>query len=61
MIIGKKIDYIVIQDFETPDINEKYEELGFNLTKTKNNTFRCEQPWQRLYVRGNNEINLLCF
>lgn len=56
----KKVDYIVIQDFETPDINEKYEEMGYNLSKVNNDIFKCEQPWQRLYVRGNQEINPCC-
>ena len=54
-----KVDFIVIQDFMTPDTEGEYEYLDV-LDRTPTTNFRCNQPWQRLYIRGNGDVTPCC-
>lgn len=54
-----KVDYIVIQDFMTPDIQGDYKHLDV-ADRPPVPEFRCQQPWQRLYIRGNGDVTPCC-
>jgi len=54
-----KVDYIVVQDFMTPDIDGDYRKLDIDGRATVPE-FRCTQPWQRLYIRGNGDVTACC-
>ena len=54
-----KVDYIVIQDFMTPDIQGDYRHLDVT-DRAPVPEFRCQQPWQRLYIRGNGDVTPCC-
>lgn len=54
-----KVDYIVIQDFMTPDIQGDYHHLDV-VDRAPAPEFRCPQPWQRLYIRGNGDVTPCC-
>lgn len=54
-----KVDYIVIQEFMTPDVEGDFKHLQ-GVTKKEVRDFRCNQPWQRLYVRGNGDVTPCC-
>ncbi len=56
---NQRVDYVVIQDFMTPDTEGEYEHLSGNRA-AKEDEFRCQQPWQRLYIRGNGEVTPCC-
>ena len=53
------VDFIVIQDFMRPDIEQDYQELDIANRPSVDN-FRCTQPWQRLYIRGNGDVTVCC-
>lgn len=55
-----KVDFIVIQDFMTPDTEGDFDELAANTDKVIDYNFKCNQPWQRLYLRGNGEVTPCC-
>ena len=60
-----KVDFIVIQDFQPPDLENKYSEFipssasvfRENINDSK---FRCQQPWQRVLIRSNGEVCPCC-
>jgi len=54
-----KVDFIVIQDFMTPDIEGDYAELDIE-NREPVDDFKCAQPWQRLYIRGNGDVTACC-
>lgn len=54
-----KVDFIVIQDFMTPDVQGKFEHLDVDDRAAVEN-FKCPQPWQRLYIRGNGDVTPCC-
>lgn len=54
-----KVDYIVVQDFMAPDIDDDYRKMDAEY-RAPVKDFRCTQPWQRLYVRGNGDITACC-
>lgn len=54
-----KVDYIVVQDFMTPDIEGDYHKLDVTGREAVPD-FRCAQPWQRLYIRGNGDVTACC-
>lgn len=54
-----KVDYIVVQDFMAPDIEGDYRKLDA-ADRSPVDDFRCNQPWQRLYVRGNGDVTACC-
>ncbi|MCR9140716.1 MAG: radical SAM protein [bacterium] len=54
-----RVEYVVIQDFMTPDTEGDYEDLSGH-REEKEDTFKCNQPWQRLYIRGNGEVTPCC-
>jgi len=56
---ASKVDYVVIQDFMTPDIEDDYSQLDIE-DRQAVPEFRCEQPWQRLYIRGNGDVTPCC-
>jgi radical SAM protein with 4Fe4S-binding SPASM domain len=56
---ANKVDYIVIQDFMTPDIQGDYRHLDV-AERSSIPEFRCQQPWQRLYIRGNGDVTPCC-
>jgi|APSaa5957512535_1039671.scaffolds.fasta_scaffold14564_3 radical SAM protein with 4Fe4S-binding SPASM domain len=55
----KVVDFITIQDFMKPDIDSDYQYLDIDNRK-KVDVFRCTQPWQRLYIRGNGDVTVCC-
>ncbi|HPN83949.1 MAG TPA: radical SAM protein [Victivallales bacterium] len=54
-----KADFIVLQDFITPDIYGDYNAMDIE-TRQKSALFKCNQPWQRLYIRGNCDVCPCC-
>jgi radical SAM protein with 4Fe4S-binding SPASM domain len=54
-----KVDFIVVQDFMTPDVEGKFEHLDIE-DRAPVNDFKCPQPWQRLYLRGNGDVTPCC-
>lgn len=54
-----KVDFIVVQDFMTPDTEGAYEHMDVP-DRVADDDFRCNQPWQRLYIRGNGEVTPCC-
>lgn len=54
-----KADYVVIQDFMVPDIQGGFGELDI-AERQPITDFRCQQPWQRLYIRGNGDVTPCC-
>ncbi|ASP42403.1 radical SAM protein [Leptospira interrogans] len=56
---NEKVDFVVIQDFMTPDVEGDFESLA-GKGKTNHYNFRCNQPWQRLYIRGNGDVTPCC-
>ena len=54
-----KVDYVVIQDFMSPDIQGNYKHLDV-ADRSPVPEFRCQQPWQRLYIRGNGDVTPCC-
>jgi|TARA_B110000008_G_scaffold142526_1_gene144187 radical SAM protein with 4Fe4S-binding SPASM domain len=53
------VDFVVVQDFMKPDIEGDYQELDITNRPSVEN-FRCTQPWQRLYIRGNGDVTVCC-
>lgn len=56
---GCKVDFVVIQDFMTPDVEESFGYMDVADREAVSN-FRCQQPWQRLYIRGNGDVTPCC-
>lgn len=56
---NEKADYVVLQDFMTPDIEGEYEQLDVG-QRDPVPGFKCAQPWQRLYIRGNGDVTPCC-
>lgn len=56
---NSKVDYVVVQEFMTPDSEGDFKHLE-GKTKKAVNQFRCNQPWQRLYIRGNGDVTPCC-
>lgn len=54
-----KVDFIVVQDFMTPDIEGGYAKMDV-ADRAAVADFRCNQPWQRLYIRGNGDVTACC-
>ncbi|MGK5091857.1 radical SAM protein [Deltaproteobacteria bacterium TL4] len=54
-----RVDFIVLQEFMTPDTEGEYEHLSGE-SKLAVHNFQCNQPWQRLYIRGNGEVTPCC-
>lgn len=54
-----KVDFIVVQDFMSPDIEGDYAKLDI-ADRVPVEDFRCNQPWQRLYIRGNGDVTACC-
>ena len=55
----KEVDFIIVQDFMKPDIDGDYQELDIS-NRPQVENFRCNQPWQRLYIRGNGDVTVCC-
>lgn len=57
-----RVDFIVFQDFMTPDIEGDYDALDVDAADrvASADVFRCAQPWQRLYIRGNGDVTPCC-
>lgn len=56
---GAKVDYIVFQDFLTPDIEGDFNNLDVD-DRSPVSEFKCQQPWQRLYIKGNGDVTPCC-
>jgi radical SAM protein with 4Fe4S-binding SPASM domain len=56
---SSRADYVVIQDFMTPDTEGDYSEFDV-ADRVAAPEFRCQQPWQRLYIRGNGDVTPCC-
>jgi radical SAM protein with 4Fe4S-binding SPASM domain len=56
---GSIVDFVVVQDYMTPDIDGDYHALDVAGRVTEDE-FRCAQPWQRLYIRGNGDVTPCC-
>jgi len=60
-----KVDFIVIQDFQPPDLTKNYSEFLTSSTsvfreKIQKSGFNCQQPWQRVLIRSNGEVCPCC-
>lgn len=55
-----RVDFIVFQDFMTPDVEGDYDGLDVADRAAAAGDFRCAQPWQRLYIRGNGDVTPCC-
>jgi radical SAM protein with 4Fe4S-binding SPASM domain len=55
-----RVDFIVFQDFMAPDIDMDFDDKMAADNKMVNYNFKCNQPWQRLYIRGNGEVTPCC-
>ena len=58
-----KVDFVAIQNFTPPELQSDYSnfiptESEYNDSMVKN--FRCEQPWQRIYIKNNGAICPCC-
>ena len=56
---NNKVDFMVVQDFMSPDIEGNYYDLDIP-NREPLEDFRCAQPWQRLYIRGNGDVTACC-
>ena len=56
---NERVDFVVIQEFMTPDTEGDYETLKGE-SQNPVSDFKCNQPWQRLYIRGNGEVTPCC-
>ncbi len=56
---SERVDFVVVQDFMTPDTEGDYHHLDV-ATRPSVDNFRCAQPWQRLYIRGNGDVTPCC-
>jgi len=56
---SEKVDYIVMQDFMTPDIQGDFSGLDI-VDRAPVHEFRCQQPNQRLYIKGNGDVTPCC-
>lgn len=54
-----QVDFITVQDFMMPDIEGDYAKMDV-ADREPVNDFRCTQPWQRLYIRGNGDVTACC-
>ena len=54
-----RVNYIVIQEFMSPDVEGDFEYMK-GTSSGKRPDFKCTQPWQRLYIRGNGEVTACC-
>lgn len=57
---NNKVDYLVIQDFMSPDVEGDYSYGAEGMSGQGKSVFKCTQPWQRLYIRGNGEVTPCC-
>ena len=59
-----KVDIIVIQDFQPPDLDTNYSEFLSSKSvfreKIQESGYNCQQPWQRVLVRSNGEVCPCC-
>tara|TARA_Y100000310_G_scaffold100101_1_gene97963 strand:+ start:1551 stop:2621 length:1071 start_codon:yes stop_codon:yes gene_type:complete len=60
-----KVDFIVIQDFQPPDLEKNYSDFipssaSVFRENINNSKFRCQQPWQRVLIRSNGEVCPCC-
>ena len=59
-----KVDFIVIQDFQPPDLIKNYSEFLSSSSvfreKIQKSGFNCQQPWQRVLIRSNGEVCPCC-
>ena len=56
---NSRVDFIVIQDFMVPDTQGDYSNM-IVANNDEDSIFFCNQPWQRLYIRGNGEVTPCC-
>ncbi len=59
-----EVDFIVIQDFQPPDLDANYSEFLSSSSAFRNKIqesgFNCQQPWQRVLIRSNGEVCPCC-
>lgn len=58
-----KVDFIVIQEFQTPDVDHDYSDflpIQSDYRERLMTDFRCQQPWQRMLIRSTGEICPCC-
>jgi radical SAM protein with 4Fe4S-binding SPASM domain len=56
----KRADYIAIQEFLSPFPGRPEFEPFFTESRTTLSDFRCPQPWQRVVVQGDGEVQPCC-
>jgi radical SAM protein with 4Fe4S-binding SPASM domain len=56
---ASRADYVVVQDFMAPDVEGDYTAMDID-GRPVVPEFRCTQPWQRLYIRGNGDVTPCC-
>ena len=59
-----KVDFIVIQDFQPPDLDTDYSEFLSSKSvfreQIKESGYNCQQPWQRVFVRSDGAVCPCC-
>jgi len=58
-----KVDLVAIQNFIAPDFETDYTDFiptNSEYHKNLKENFRCEQPWQRVYIKSNGEVCPCC-
>ena len=58
-----KVDLVAIQDFNPPELQGDYSEFYPAFSEYDDDMakgFKCEQPWQRIYVNSNGEVCPCC-
>ena len=58
-----KVDFIVIQEFQPPELEHSYNELLPSTSKYREkivSEFHCQQPWQRVVITNKGEVCPCC-
>ena len=58
-----EVDFIVMEEFTPPDLTNDFSEFytpESNYQNTLNESFRCQQPFQRLYIHNDGQVCPCC-
>ena len=58
-----KVDFLVIQEFQAPDLENDYSDFISSESDYREkliDTFRCQQPWQRVQIRSTGDVCPCC-
>ena len=58
-----KVDLVAVQNFIAPELESDYTDFiptDSEYNENMKKSFRCEQPWQRVYIKSNGEVCPCC-